>query len=127
MQKEIKVDNKNNTVSVSVKLNKRKLATSPITTLKTRDIVEILTEEGHKFSKTCIEECTLSNETANSPHKGIWVFPLAKKEAKKQKPPQKKAEKAKPRQQEAAKTSQPPVFANKSSDSKKSIDISATK
>jgi hypothetical protein len=132
MKKDIKVNTKSETVSITVTLSKRKLATDPCEHVRTRDVVEMLKEEGVSFSKEIIKECTVTNEKSTSKHKGTWVFPLVTK--KKQKAPTtKKSQSQTQRNTKKTVTSvseaspEVPVFNKKTSFGSKVVDKTLTK
>ena len=130
MKKTINVDKKNNNISITIEVPKRKTPSQPIIKVRTKDVVEILKAEGHTFSKTCTEECTLSNETENCVHKGTWVFPIpnvAKKEAKKPKKAPEKKETVKKVPKTAPVTTPSVTFSKKPTFSQKKLDNTASK
>ena len=130
MKKDIKVNNKDGTVSITIKLPKRKLASEDHKQVRTRDVIQMLKEEGITFSKTCIKECTVSNEKTTSMHEGTWVFPIPQQESKpkvtkKTAPPKQKTKKTVKSAPEES--SEVPVFAKKSSFQTKMVDKTTTK
>ena len=103
MKKSIKTNKKDGTVSITVTVSKRRLATAPVTLVRTRDVANMLKEEGFSFKSECVEECTVTNEKESSNHKGTWVFSLQTEQNKAATPKKAQAPKAKPKK--ATKTS----------------------
>ena len=133
MKKSVKTNKKEKTVSITVTIPERRLATDPVTQIRTRDVVKMLKEEGVSFDDKCIEECTVTNEKKTSAHSGTWVFPLIIKEEK-SKPP-KKTTPPKPKHRNSTKTvksaaehsSEMPVFTEKTTFGSKVLDKTAIK
>ena len=128
MKKNIKTNRKEKTVSITITIPKRRLATDPILQVRTRDAVNILKEEGISFKNECIKEATVTNEKENSDHSGTWVFPLIVKEEKAK--PAKKTTTSRPKHKTSTKTvksavedsAEAAVFAEKNLFSTKALD-----
>ena len=130
MKKDIKINNKEGTVSITIKLPKRKLATQEQKQVTTRDVIQLLKEEGITFSKTFIKECTLSNEKGTCQHQGTWIFPLSQQQSKPKVPKKTIPPKQKPKKTVRSATEgspEVPVFAKKTNFQTKVVDKTTTK
>jgi hypothetical protein len=133
MKKSIKTNKKEGTVSITVTIPKRRLATDSVTVIRTRDVIKMLKEEGFSFKNECVKECTVTDEKEDGQHKGTWVFSLHVEHNKPKIHKKPHIPKVKPKKalktvvSAAEESSEVPVFTKKSSYTSKTLDKSVTK
>ena len=85
MKKNIEIDEKKNTVTVTVSVNRRNYVKEPIISFRTKDIALLLEKEGIKV-ETCLESDTIYNDGRNPKIDGKWIFKLKKQKKSPKKP-----------------------------------------
>ena len=78
MKKNIKINEKENTVTIEVSVSKRNYAKEPIISFHTKDIALLLEKEGIKV-ETCVENDSIYNDGRNPKTNGKWIFTLKKR------------------------------------------------
>ncbi len=86
MKKNIKINEKENTVTIEVSVGKRNYAKEPIISFHTKDIALLLEKEGIKV-ETCVENDSIYNDGRNPKTNGKWTFTLKKEKSKQVKKP----------------------------------------
>ena len=75
MKKNIEIDKKEETVTVTINVDKRNYAREPIISFRTKDIALLLEKEGVDI-ESCMQSDTIYNDGRHPKITGEWVFKL---------------------------------------------------